>query len=101
MDDYLSAIDDSQSYVDKERLGVLGQVMVVIQPFYLAGIHNKRFKTFIAHDGVFNTQVCFGTTEEVFFTNWDFEVHWEKRQWMPKKPTPHSSTLVEKWDTQY
>jgi hypothetical protein len=32
--------------------------------FYLAGIHNNRFKTFIAHDG--NTQSMFGTTEEVF-----------------------------------
>jgi S-formylglutathione hydrolase FrmB len=40
--------------------------------FYLAGIHNNRFKTFIAHDGVFNTQSMFGTTEEVFFSNWDF-----------------------------
>jgi S-formylglutathione hydrolase FrmB len=39
--------------------------------FYLAGIHNNRFKTFIAHDGVFNTQSMFGTTEEVFFANWD------------------------------
>jgi hypothetical protein len=45
--------------------------MVAI-PFYLAGIHNNRFKTFIAHDGVFNTQSMFGTTEEVFFSNWDF-----------------------------
>jgi S-formylglutathione hydrolase FrmB len=27
--------------------------------FYLAGIHNNRFKTFIAHDGVFNTQSMF------------------------------------------
>jgi hypothetical protein len=55
--DYLSAIDDvaKESYVDKERLGCVSKLWWLFS-LYLAGIHNKRFKTFIAHDGVFNTQ---------------------------------------------
>jgi dipeptidyl aminopeptidase/acylaminoacyl peptidase len=66
MDDYLSAIDDisKESYVDNARLGCVG-ASYGYSAFYLAGIHNNRFKTFIAHDGVFNTQSMFGTTEEV------------------------------------
>jgi dipeptidyl aminopeptidase/acylaminoacyl peptidase len=73
MDDYLSAIDDiSESYVDNARLGCVG-ASYGYSAFYLAGIHNNRFKTFIAHDGVFNTQSMFGTTEEVF-SNWDFVI---------------------------
>jgi len=81
MDDYLSAIDDvaKESYVDKNRLGCVGASYGGYSVFYLAGIHNNRFKTFIAHDGVFNTQSMFGTTEEVFFNYWDFGgAYWEK-----------------------
>ena len=67
MDDYLSAIDNvaKESYVDTSRLGCVGASYGGYSAFFLAGIHNNRFKTFIAHDGVFNTQSMFGTTEEV------------------------------------
>jgi dipeptidyl aminopeptidase/acylaminoacyl peptidase len=104
MDDYLSAIDDvaKESYVDKERLGCVGASYGGYSAFYLAGIHNKRFKTFIAHDGVFNTQSMFGTTEEVFFTNWDFGgAYWEKDNAIAQKTytTFNPATLVEKWNT--
>jgi dipeptidyl aminopeptidase/acylaminoacyl peptidase len=77
MDDYLSAIDDvaKEKYVDKTRLGCVGASYGGYSAFFLAGNHNNRFKTFIAHDGVFNTQSMFGTTEEVFFSNWDFGMH--------------------------
>jgi dipeptidyl aminopeptidase/acylaminoacyl peptidase len=104
MDDYLSAIDDvaKESYVDKERLGCVGASYGGYSVFYLAGIHNNRFKTFIAHDGVFNTQSMFGTTEEVFFSNWDFGgAYWEKDNAVAQKTytTFNPATLVEKWDT--
>lgn len=81
MDDYLSAIDDiaKEPYVDKDRLGAVGASYGGYSVFYLAGIHNKRFKTFIAHDGVFNLKSMYGTTEELFFTNWDAGgAYWEK-----------------------
>src|ERR1051325_11496267 len=73
MDDYLSAIDDvaKEPYVDKARLGAVGASYGGYSVFYLAGIHNKRFKSFISHCGVFNLQSMYGTTEEVFFTDWD------------------------------
>ena len=80
MDDYLSAIDAvaKESYVDKNRLGCIGASYGGYSVFYLAGIHDNRFKTFIAHDGVFNTQSMYGTTEEIFFSNWDFGgPYWE------------------------
>ncbi len=88
MNDYLSAIDDvaKESYVDKTRLGCVGASYGGYSVFYLAGIHKNRFKTFIAHDGVFNTQSMFGTTEEVFFNNWDFGgPYWEKENTVAQK----------------
>ena len=104
MDDYLSAIDDvsKESYVDTARLGCIGASYGGYSAFYLAGIHNNRFKTFIAHDGVFNTQSMFGTTEEVFFNNWDFGgAYWEKDNAVAQKAYTvfNPINLVEKWNT--
>lgn len=103
MDDYLSAIDDvaKEKYVDATRLGCIGASYGGYSVFYLAGIHNNRFKTFIAHDGVYNTQSMFGTTEEVFFSNWDFGgAYWEKDNAIAQKTytTFNPMTLVEKWN---
>jgi dipeptidyl aminopeptidase/acylaminoacyl peptidase len=104
MNDYLSAIDDvaKESYVDKSRLGCVGASYGGYSVFYLAGIHNNRFKTFIAHDGVFNTQSMFGTTEEVFFNNWDFGgAYWEKDNAAAQKTytTFNPINFVDKWNT--
>ena len=103
IDDYLSAIDAvaKEKYVDATRLGCVGASYGGYSVFYLAGMHNNRFKTFIAHDGVFNTQSMFGTTEEVFFSNWDFGgAYWEKDNAVAQKTytTFNPMTLVEKWN---
>jgi dipeptidyl aminopeptidase/acylaminoacyl peptidase len=104
MNDYLSAIDDvsKESYVDKNRLGCVGASYGGYSVFYLAGIHNHRFKTFIAHDGVFNTQSMFGTTEEVFFNYWDFGgAYWEKDNAVAQKAYTIFNPInyVDKWNT--
>ncbi len=80
MRDYLSAIDDvaKEPYVDTDRLGCVGASYGGYSVFYLAGIHEGRFKTFISHDGIFNTRSMYGTTEELFFVNYDLGgPYWE------------------------
>jgi dipeptidyl aminopeptidase/acylaminoacyl peptidase len=69
--DYLSAIDEisKQPYVDKNRLGCIGASYGGYSVYMLAGIHENRFKTFIAHDGLFDLKSWYGTTEELFFAN--------------------------------
>ena len=104
MNDYLSAIDavSKENYVDKTRLGCVGASYGGYSVFYLAGIHNNRFKTFISHDGVFNTQSMFGTTEEVFFNLWDFGgPYWDKNNKVAQKTYTDFNpiTLVDKWNT--
>ena len=81
MQDYLSAIDamSKEKFVDRDRLGCVGASYGGYSAFYLAGIHNNRFKTFIAHDGVFDLRSMSGTTEELWFTNWDIGgYYWDK-----------------------
>lgn len=104
MDDYLSAIDDivQEPYADTNRLGCIGASYGGYSVFYLAGIHNNRFRTFISHDGVFNTKSMFGTTEEVFFNNWDFGGgYWEKDNAVAQKTYTQFNPMnfVEKWNT--
>jgi len=104
MDDYLSAIDDvaKESYVDKARLGAVGASYGGYSVFYLAGIHNNRFKTFISHCGVFNLESMYGTTEEVFFNNWDHGgPYWEKDNVIAQKTFSKFNPIkmVENWNT--
>lgn len=104
MDDYLSAIDEisKETYVDKSRLGAIGASYGGYSVFYLAGIHKNRFKTFISHCGVFNLESMYGTTEEVFFNNWDAGgAYWEKDNAAAQKTyaTFNPKNLVNNWNT--
>jgi dipeptidyl aminopeptidase/acylaminoacyl peptidase len=104
MNDYLSAIDavSKSVYVDKNRLGCIGASYGGYSAFYLAGIHNNRFKTFIAHDGIFDTKSMYGTTEELFFVNWDYGgPYWDKNNTAAQKTYNqfNPSNLVSKWNT--
>jgi dipeptidyl aminopeptidase/acylaminoacyl peptidase len=104
MNDYLSAIDDvsKESYVDKNRLGCVGASFGGYSAFYLAGKHEGRFKSFIAHCGIFNFQSMYGTTEEVFFSNWDMGgPYWEKGNAKAQKTYTDFNPInfVHKWDT--
>ena len=104
MQDYLSAIDaiSKESYVDKDRLGAVGASFGGYSIFYLAGMHNKRFKSFISHDGIFNMKSMYGTTEEMFFVNWDNGgAYWEKDNKAAMKTYNdfNPSNLVNNWDT--
>lgn len=103
MQDYLSAIDDiaKENYVDKNRLGCVGASFGGYSVYWLAGHHDKRFKCFIAHDGIFNTQQQYVETEEMWFANWDMgSAPWVKPDGKLQKvfsDSPHLS--VDKWDT--
>tara|TARA_R110002012_G_C11676920_1_gene613868 strand:+ start:5857 stop:7869 length:2013 start_codon:yes stop_codon:yes gene_type:complete len=104
MQDYLDAIDDvaKEPYVDKNRLGAIGASFGGYSVFWLAGNHNGRFKTFIAHDGVFDTRAMYGTTEELFFVNHDMGgAYWEKDNAKAQKSFNEFNpiTYVDKWDT--
>lgn len=104
MQDYLSAIDDlkKEPYVDEEHLGAVGASFGGYSVYWLAGNHDKRFKAFIAHDGIYNTQQQYVETEEMWFPNWDLKsAPWIKNAegQMQKafRESPH--LYVEKWDT--
>lgn len=99
MRDYLAATDYAKTlpYVDSERVAAVGASYGGYSVFMLAGIHENRFKTFIAHDGLFDMKSWYLTTEELWFANWDLGSPWEKP--LPKAYTEFNpSNFVEKWN---
>ena len=100
--DYLAAIDDvaKERWCDKEHLGCVGASYGGYSAFYLAGHHDKRFKAFIAHCGIFNFESMYGHTEELFFVNNDYGgAYWDKDNKTAMRSyanSPHKA--VDKWD---
>ena len=104
MKDYLSAIDEfvaNEPYVDKDRLGCVGASFGGFSVYWLAGHHDKRFKAFIAHDGIFNMEMQYLETEEKWFANWDMGgAYWDKSNKTAQRTFANSPHLfVDKWDT--
>ena len=68
---------------------------------FLAGCHEKRFKAFISHCGIFNFESMYGQTEELFFINNDYGgPYWDRSNEVAQRSytnSPHK--FVEKWDT--
>lgn len=98
MQDYLDATDAmaKEPFVDAQRMGAVGASYGGFSIFYLAGIHNGRFKTFVSHCGVFNFESEYGATEELWFPNKDYGgPYWEN---LPSyKYSPH--LMVNNWKT--
>lgn len=101
MQDYLSATDAMarEPFVDATRMGAVGASFGGYAVYWLAGNHQKRFKTFIAHCGLFNLESFYGTTEEVWFPQHDFEgAYWQTPlPQMYQKDNP--IRYVQNWDT--
>jgi len=103
MKDLLRAIDvvKEEPFIDEEKLGAIGASFGGFSVFWLAGNHQKRFKTFIAHCGVFNSEMEYMTTDEMFFDNWEKGgAPWEKDNPVAMKSysgSPHN--FVQNWDT--
>ena len=104
MKDYLTAIDTlaKEPYIDKNRLGAVGASYGGYSVYYLAGHHEKRFKAFISHCGIFNLEAMYSTTEEMWFVNWDNGgAYWDLKNKVAQNTyqnfSPHK--FVQNWDT--
>jgi len=101
MEDYLSAIDSmsKEPFVNKDKLGAVGASYGGYSVYYLAGVHNNRFKAFISHCGLFNMESWYNTTEELFFANNEFGGPFWKQENkdLYEKFSPHK--YIKNWNT--
>ncbi len=101
MDDILSATDSISKlpFVDATRKAAVGASAGGYAVFWLAGNHKKRFSAFVSHCGVFNLESKYGSTEELWFPNWEFGgPYWEsKNREVYERQSPHK--YAKYWDT--
>ncbi|QIA08619.1 S9 family peptidase [Draconibacterium halophilum] len=101
--DLLTAIDEmaKEPFVDETKLGAVGASYGGYSVMYLAGNHDGRFSAFIAHDGIFNFEHMYTTTEEMWFVNFDYGgAYWDKDNAAAQRSysfSPHK--YVQNWDT--
>ena len=101
--DYLSAIDDvaREPWCDRDRMGCVGASYGGYSTFFLAGNHEKRFKAFIAHCGIYNFESMYGETEELWFVNNDYGgSYWDKSNATAMRSyanSPHK--FIDRWDS--
>ncbi len=75
-------------FIDKDRECALGASYGGYAINWIEG-HTTRFKCLVSHDGMFNTQSAYGTTEELWFNEWEFKgTPWTNRE-LYNKWSPH------------
>ncbi len=87
-EDLMKGLDYAEQhyeFIDKTRECALGASYGGYMANWLLG-HTDRFKCIVSHDGMFNPISAWGTTEELWFNNWEF------------KGTPYTNPeMYEKW----
>jgi dipeptidyl aminopeptidase/acylaminoacyl peptidase len=84
----LDYLEKTYPFIDKNREAALGASYGGYMANWLLG-HTNRFKCIVSHDGMFNAESAYGTTEELWFANWEFGgPPWKKRD-VYRKWSPH------------
>lgn len=102
MQDILAATDAlmADRRIDRKRVAAVGASFGGYTVYWLMGNHADRFCAMIAHCGVFNLESMYGSTEEMFFVNWDLEgPYWRSPEIQEKynRFSPHR--FVGNWKT--
>jgi dipeptidyl aminopeptidase/acylaminoacyl peptidase len=84
----LDYVEKTYPFIDKDREAALGASYGGYMANWLLG-HTDRFKCIVSHDGMFNTESAWGTTEELWFPEWEFKgPPWKQRE-LYRKFSPH------------
>ena len=84
----LDYVEKTYPFVDKNREAALGASYGGYMANWILG-HTDRFKCIVSHDGMFNTESAYGTTEELWFPEWEFKgTPWKNRE-IYRKWSPH------------
>ena len=84
----LDYVEKTYPFIDKNREAALGASYGGYMANWILG-HTDRFKCIVSHDGTFNTESAYGTTEELWFPEWEFNgPPWKNRE-LYRKFSPH------------
>jgi len=84
----LDYVEKTYPFIDKNREAALGASYGGYMANWILG-HTNRFKCIVSHDGMFNTESAYGTTEELWFPEWEFKGPPWKNPEVYRKFSPH------------
>jgi dipeptidyl aminopeptidase/acylaminoacyl peptidase len=70
----LDYAEEHYPFIDKARECALGASYGGYMANWILG-HTNRFRCIVSHDGMFNAESAFGSTEEDWFNTWEFKGH--------------------------
>jgi dipeptidyl aminopeptidase/acylaminoacyl peptidase len=89
--DLMNGLDYAErtyTFIDKDRECALGASYGGYMINWILG-HTTRFKCLVSHDGMYNTESAYGSTEELWFAEWEFRgLPWVNRE-AYRKWSPH------------
>ena len=90
-EDLMKGLDYAErtyAFLDKNRECALGASYGGYMANWILG-HTDRFKCIVSHDGMFNAESAYGSTEELWFNEWEFKgTPWTNRE-LYRKWSPH------------
>ncbi len=92
-EDLMKGLDYAEQhypFIDKDRECALGASYGGYMANWILG-HTNRFKCIVSHDGMFNTESAWGTTEELWFNEWEFKGTPYTNRELYRKWSPHLS----------
>jgi dipeptidyl aminopeptidase/acylaminoacyl peptidase len=92
-EDLMKGLDYAEKtypFIDKDRECALGASYGGYMTNWILG-HTDRFKCIVTHDGMFNTESAWGTTEELWFNEWEFKGTPYNNRELYQKWSPHLS----------
>jgi dipeptidyl aminopeptidase/acylaminoacyl peptidase len=92
-EDLMKGLDYAEQhypFVDKDRECALGASYGGYMANWILG-HTNRFKCIVSHDGMFNSTSAWGTTEELWFNEWEYKGTPYTNREMYDKWSPHLS----------
>jgi dipeptidyl aminopeptidase/acylaminoacyl peptidase len=94
-EDLMKGLDDAERtypFIDKDRECALGASFGGYMANWILG-HSNRFKCIVSHDGTFNNESAYGTTEELWFEEWEFKGTLYNNRELYRKWSPHLAAL--------
>ena len=90
------------AFIDRNRIGAAGASYGGYMINWILGHNNDprfRYKVLVSHDGVYNLESMYGTTEELWFPDWEFKgTPWTNpllySRWSPHKFVKNFNTPI-------
>ncbi len=94
-EDLMKGLDEAERtypFIDKDRECALGGSYGGYMVDWILG-HSNRFKCLVSHDSQFNTESTWGSTEELWFQEWELKGALYNNREMYRKWSPHLYAL--------